>query len=310
MQKQMTAVLLSLALSGCATTPPQAPEIIDIPEKQKVAPQVQPVDTKHKHKIVVARFTEIHEADEHTLPVDPAGQRAKQLLATRLADSRHFQLLEHTGLETYMDQDRLKTFNDETLGADYLITGSVAEYGERHRPMLDFFNSESTDQARSRINIRLIDTQTDQVIFDEHSVGEATTKIKNDRPLSNTHSNLLDDKALATAIEKLLPRLTETLLEKPWQTYILSEQQGYVLITGGAAQGIGMGDTFLVMPSHPLKKNNADEGNAKTRAEKEIATLRVVSQAGENENEISVCELVNGDLQGIDYSQVSVLAAQ
>ena len=56
----------------------------------------------------------------------------------------------------------------------------------------------------------------------------------------------LSDKAISAAISQLVENIINRCTDKPWKSYILSVEDGSYIISGGASQGLAVGDTFNV----------------------------------------------------------------
>lgn len=289
-----SAYLLFIALvCGCAshpqTLPTQAPTTVSAEIKATALP---PANNTFKHKVAVAGFV---------LPTTPqpadASRQAKALLDAHLQSTQKFVVLEHAALLEPMETSHLLAFNDETLGADFLISGTITSHETTRPGWLDGWRNERTITASSSVRLQLTDAYSKRVIFQLENSAISRWALNNDSKDLHEQTARLEAQALAAAIEKSLPTLTAALLHQPWRSQILSAQQGYILINGGAGQGIQIGDTFRVVANAPALVTSTP-----------LATLRVISQAGEHENELSVCELVNGQLPPADFSQLSVLS--
>src|SRR5690606_40670893 len=99
------------------------------------------------------------------------------------------------------------------------------------------------------------------------------------------YDSSLDDKALSAAITKLVSNVVEILMDKPWQAYLIGEQDGLYIMTGGKAQGVKVGDTFSVMQRGKTVRNPQTGLNIElpgTRA----GQIPVITPAGQGDHEI------------------------
>src|SRR5690606_7797901 len=103
--------------------------------------------------------------------------------------------------------------------------------------------------ARAKVNVRLVDVRTGQIVYSEEGSGEALSEANTVFGVGERagYDSSLDDKALSAAISKLVSNVVENLMDKPWQAYLIGEQDGLYIMTGGKTQGVKVGDTFSVM---------------------------------------------------------------
>ena len=86
------------------------------------------------------------------------------------------------------------------------------------------------------------------------------------------------------------------MTKKPWRSYILAEQDGIYIMSGGNSQGISEGSQFKVF-SLGAVINNPQTGAKITLPGKKVAEISVIGTFGEDEfNEISYVQIVNGTL--------------
>jgi hypothetical protein len=96
------------------------------------------------------------------------------------------------------------------------------------------------------------------------------------------------------------------LAARPWQTYILSADQGRYIVAGGKAQGLQPGMMFSVQTAGE-KMKSPQTGFDITLPGREIALLRIDSTFGTSEtDEGSVGSIVSGSLQGFKLEQLVV----
>jgi len=152
--------------------------------------------------------------------------------------------------------------------------------------------------AKAKVEIRLVNIKTGQAFFSATGAGEANTESGEIAGYGSraAYDATLNDRAIGAAITDVIDKLVSTLEEKPWRTDILSIESGQVFISGGSRQGIKAGDTLKVM-SPGQKVKSKQTGMEISLPGKQIATIRVVSFFGDNENnEGSVCEIASGSI--------------
>ncbi|CBL46270.1 Curli production assembly/transport component CsgG [gamma proteobacterium HdN1] len=297
-----TSLAVALAIAGCATV--TKPTVNTMPVTQpQVSPTLQQADFKGlKRKVAIARFSNETTAGASFLldgKGDRVGKQASDILAARLAETGKFILLERADLDKIKDEAAIANLKQSQVGADYLIIGSVSEYGREAVSETGVFSRNKKQQARARVNVRLVEVSTGQIIYSEEGSGEALSEANTVFGVGERagYDTSLDDKALSAAISKLVSNVVENLMDKPWQAYLVGEQGGLYIMTGGKAQGVKVGDQFAAMQRGKVMRNPQTGLNLELPGTK-IGTLKVVSQAGQGDNEISLCQLTSGSLRG------------
>lgn len=303
------AILLSatMLLNGCSSQPATSSVSIVTAPTPLPAKLLSPAQNRLKHKIAIAQFG-FDDDDAPSVAMVHASQQTKAFLDTRLQQTQHFMLLTHEQLQIPLQTTDLLAVNDDLLGADYLIAGEIERHDVTLPGMFDGWRGPKTARARSILLMRVIDAHSGQEVLAHTSQGEITREIHDKTPLDSAGMHAMQDAALSMALNNALPAITQHLLQRRWRGQILSAQQGYVLVNSGAGQGIQMGDEFRVIASkHALTVNTTA---APTTGSPFLATLRVVALAGENEQELSVCELVEGSLPREDLGNLSILSVR
>ena len=139
--------------------------------------------------------------------------------------------------------------------------------------------------------------------------GDATTQTKTVLGIGSTSQfdGTLTDKALSVAVEDMLEDLVNTLSARTWRTDILAVESGQIFVSGGARQGLKVGDTLRVMKAGKVIRS-AQTGFDISLPAAEIARLQVVSLFGDSEaNEGAVTRLSQGSLANIAVSEMFVV---
>jgi hypothetical protein len=228
-------------------------------------------------------------------------------LAARLTESGKFLMLERQDLDKIKAEQDLANITPKTVGADYLIIGSVSEFGRTTTSEVGVFSRNKKQRANATVNVRLVDVTTGQIVFSQEGSGEALSEANRVFGVGESagYDSKLDDEALSAAISKLVSNLIENLLDKPWVAYILDVQQGQVIVSGGKSQGLEIGDEFKVMKRGRVVKN-PQTGLEIELPREEVAKLKVTSFTGNGNNEVSICRLTSGSVKGVKNDQLIV----
>lgn len=291
-----------LALTACATvsTPPKTIEAPVSRGQQELAEQAQSVPDQKllKRKVAIARFsneTRYGRTFQTDANFDPLGKQASDILSTRLVDSQQFLVLERPDIGKVQAEQSLLQGN-QLVGVDALIIGSVTEFGRSTTGKSGFLSSTKVQNAHAKVDVRLVDVHTGQVFFATSGAGDASTESGEIAGYGSRadYDGALNDKAISAAISDMIGRLVSKLQERPWRTDILKVQGNQVFISGGARQGLKLGDMLTVYRAGE-KVKSAQSGFDVELPPSAVGTLRVAGVFGDSEtSEGSICELTSG----------------
>lgn len=306
------AIIFLFLCQSCATV--KKPAIETLPEKK---PQISKTLTQEapqrylKRKIAIARFTnETKYGQSFFLDKDRdwIGKQAMDILSARLGATEKFILLERVDIEKINKELKLGNLSSLKIPADYLIIGSVSEFGRKTTGDVGIFSRTKRQTAYAKVNIRLIDVYTSQIIYSEEGEGEAFSEAGEVFGVGGRagYDSTLNDKAISAAISKLVSNIVGNLLEKPWRSYILSYQDGMYIIAGGKSQGIREGDMFGVY-QRGKRVLNPQTNMMIELPSKLTGTIKVNSSIGTDPlNEVSTCSVLSGDLPRGNFEEVFV----
>lgn len=296
MKKIILLVGICTCLAACSTQQQIVQE----------TPQVKPVQPEQrglKRKVAIARFsneTEYAKGAFYDKENDPVGKQAVDILSTRLASTNKFLLLERQDMDKITDEMKLgdpSTF--QQIGADYLIIGSITEFGRKNLGSVGVLSKSKTQIVEAAVSIRLVDVSTGQIIYSEEAKGEAETTNSTVLGLGDQagYDATLSDKAISAAISKLVENIINNCMDRPWKGYFLSYDENGIFISGGKRQGLAIGDVFAVMKKGKSVKN-PQTGMMIELPGEAVGKIRVVSMAGDTDaNEFSMVTLTEGSLE-------------
>jgi curli biogenesis system outer membrane secretion channel CsgG len=255
-----------------------------------------------KRKVAIARFsneTSYAKGLFYDKNNDPMGNQAVDILSTKLASSGKFILLERQDYQLIKDELKIAD-NDafQEIGADYLIIGSITEFGRKNVGESKVFSRSKTQIVEAGISIRLIDVSTGLIIYSEEAKGQAETSNKTTLGLGKRtdYDSSLSDKAISAAISQLVENIINNCLNRPWKSYFLSYDQDGVIISGGESQGLRLGDRFDVF-SKGRKIKNPQTGMFIELPGKRVGEITIDYSGGASpESEFSIVSFVEGDI--------------
>lgn len=238
-----------------------------------------------KRKVAIGRFsneTQYAKGIFYDKENDPMGKQAFDILSAKLAASGKFILLERGDLASLLEEAKKNENGLATIGADYMIIGSVTEFGRKNVGKSGVFSSTKSQIVEAAVAIRLVDVSTGLIIYSDEGKGmaELTTRTTMGVGGKADYDATLSDKAISEAIGQLVENIINKCTDKPWRTYFLSYDDDAQLIAGGASQGIKVGDQFAVKTKGKQVKN-PQSGVTIELPGKQIGTVTIISTSGD-----------------------------
>ena len=238
-----------------------------------------------KRKVAIGRFsneTQYAKGIFYDKENDPMGKQALDILSAKLAASGKFLLLERSDLATLLEEAKKSDNGLATIGADYMIIGSITEFGRKNVGKSGVFSATKSQIVEAAVAIRLVDVSTGLIIYSDEGKGSAelTTRTTMGVGGKADYDATLSDKAISEAIGQLVENIINKCTNKPWRTFFLSYDNETQLIAGGASQGIKVGDKFTVK-TKGKKVKNPQTGVMIELPGKTLGTVTVTDTAGD-----------------------------
>ena len=256
---------------------------------------------KLKRKVAIARFTNETQSGNTFLVSnngDRIGKQASDILSARLADTGYFLMFERMDSEKTSAEQMLAGLKESGISVDYLIIGSVSEFGRSTESDTGVFSRKKVQKAYAKVNVRLIEVSSGRIIHAEEGAGEALSETKKTLGAGTSagFDQSLTDKSISAAISQLTSNLVENMTSKPWRSYLLTEEEGSYIMAGGASQGLTEGMSLKVYQNGVTIKN-PQTGALITLPGKEVATVTVLATFGDDEfNEVSYAAKTSGTI--------------
>lgn len=248
-------------------------------------------DKTIKRKVAIGRFsneTQYAKGLFYDKENDPMRKQALDILSSKLASSGKFILLEREDLDVLVAEAGADM---NKIGADYIILGSITEFGRKAEGEQKVFSSTKTQTVEAGVSIRLVEAATGLIIYSDEAKGFAETTTKQTMGLGGTagFDATLSDKAISAALSQLVENIINKCMDKPWKSYILSVDDGSYIISGGASQGLAPNDTFIVYKKGKIVTNPQTGLKIELPGTK-TGTVTVLTSIGDTpETEISFC---------------------
>ena len=244
-----------------------------------------------KRKVAIGRFsneTQYAKGLFYDKENDPTRKQALDILSSKLAASGKFILLEREDLDILVSE---AGEDMNKIGADYIILGSITEFGRKTEGEQKVFSSTKTQTVEAGVSIRLVEASTGLIIYSDEAKGYAETSSKQTMGIGGSagYDATLSDKAISSALSQLVENIINKCMDKPWKSYILSVEDGTYIISGGASQGLVAGDKFAVYKKGKIVKNPQTGLNVELPGTK-VGEITIQTSFGDTpETELSFC---------------------
>lgn len=253
-----------------------------------------------KRKVAIGRFsneTQYAKGLFYDKENDPMGKQALDILSSKLAASNKFILLERGDLNKILEEVNDGGSSFQKIGADYLIIGSITEYGRKNIGDVKVFSSSKTQVVEAAVSIRLVDVSTGLIIYSDESKGSAELTTKTTLGLGGKadFDATLSDKAISVAISQLVENIINKCTDKPWRSYFLAFDDD-AIISGGARQGLVEGDIFVVKKKGKVV-TNPQTGIKIELPGKVVGKVNIEMTGGDTpETEFSIVSFTEGEI--------------
>lgn len=262
-----------------------------------------------KRKVAIGRFsneTQYGKGMFYDKENDPMGKQAMDILSSKLAASGKFILLERGDMDLLVAESGDKM---EKIGADYIIVGSITQFGRKTEGKEKVFSSTKSQVVEAGVSVRLVETATGLIVYSDEAKGYAETTTKTTLGIGGTagFDASLSDKAISAALSQLVDNIIDKCMDIPWRSFLLDGEDGTYIMSGGASQGIRPSDKFVVY------KRGKTVTNPQTGIKVElpgtaIGEVTVTSTFGNTvENEMSYCTYTGQELDNEDLSKYYIM---
>lgn len=244
-----------------------------------------------KRKVAIGRFTNETQYAKglfYDKENDPMRKQALDILSSKLAASGKFILLERDDLDVLMAEAGSSM---NKIGADFIILGSITEFGRKAEGQQKVFSSTKTQTAEAGVSIRLVEAATGLIIYSDEAKGYAETTTKQTMGIGGSagYDATLSDKAISAALGQLVENIINKCMDKPWRSYFLSVEDGSYIISGGVSQGLASGDNFTVYKKGKTVTNPQTGMKIELPGTK-VGIVSILQSIGDTpETEISFC---------------------
>ena len=154
--------------------------------------------------------------------VDRLGGQAKGIVITHLQQTGRFNVVDRDNMEEIAREAALKGQQQKLKGADFTVTGDVAEFGRKETGDVQLFGilgSGKKQTAYSKVNLNIVDVLTSEVVYSVQGAGEYALSDREVLGFGGTSSydSTLNGKVLDLAIREAVNRLVEGVEQGKWK---------------------------------------------------------------------------------------------
>lgn len=306
--KSLFLVLVVSATAACTSSTSERVNKITLPQPNAANVEQHHIEQGLKRLVAIGRFSDETKRANGFLfdnNNNRLGKQASDILSSRLTSTGKFIMLERPDIQVL--QQESASFEQSKIGADYLIIGSVSEFGRRTESEVGVFSRNKIQIANATVNIRLVDVKTGQIIYTEEASGESRSEANQVLGVGQVaaYDTSLDDKAISAAISKLVANVINNLMDKPWQAYFLKGDDNTLYMTGGSDQGIKVGDQFnIALQGKPVR--NPQTGFVINLPDKVVGTIAITGFIGSGNDQLSLIQIIDGQVDANNLQQYKI----
>lgn len=153
---------------------------------------------------------------------DRLGNQAKTILKTHLSQTNRFNLVDRDNMQEIEREAKLAGTEQDLVGARYVITGQVTEFGRKEvgdKALFGILGRGKTQVAYSKVSVNLVDVRTSQVVKSIQGAGEYSLSSREILGFGGTSSydSTLNGKVLNLSITDAVNKLVEALEKGTWR---------------------------------------------------------------------------------------------
>jgi len=154
--------------------------------------------------------------------VDRLGGQSKGILITHLQQTGRFTVVDRDNMDETAREASIRKTNQNLKGADFVITGDVAEFGRKETGDVQLFGIAGSGKkqiAYSKVNLNVVDVMTSEVVFSAQGAGEYALSDREVLGFGGTsgYDSTLNGKVLDLAIREAVNRLLEAIEQGKWK---------------------------------------------------------------------------------------------
>ena len=153
--------------------------------------------------------------------VDRLGGQAKTILIGHLQETGRFNVMDRDNMDENAREAKLAGKDQKLIGAQYIITGDVVEFGRKEtgdQQLFGILGSGKKQVAYSKVTLNVVDVITSQVMYSVSGAGEYALSNREIIGFGGTagYDSTLNGKVLDLAVREAVDRLVEGAEKGSW----------------------------------------------------------------------------------------------
>jgi curli biogenesis system outer membrane secretion channel CsgG len=154
--------------------------------------------------------------------VDRLGSQAKTTLVAHLQQTNRFNVLDRDNLEESKQEAQFKAAGQSIKGADFLVTGSVSEFGRKEvgdKQLFGLLGRGKTQVAYAKVTLNIVNPITSEVVYSTQGAGEFSLSEREVLGFgsSASYDATLNGKVLDLAIREAVNNLVSGVDSGAWK---------------------------------------------------------------------------------------------
>jgi curli biogenesis system outer membrane secretion channel CsgG len=203
--------VIALGLTGCATESHQAVAV-----EKSASAVTAPAYNGPKSSLAVGKFDNRSSYLRGLFSdgVDRLGGQAKTILIGHLQQTGRFSVMDRDNMDENAREAKLAGKDQKLVGAQYIITGDVVEFGRKEsgdQQLFGILGSGKKQVAYSKVTLNVVDVLTSQVVYSASGAGEYALSNREVIGFGGTagYDSTLNGKVLDLAVREAVDRLVE-----------------------------------------------------------------------------------------------------
>lgn len=203
--------VIALGLAGCATESHQAVAV-----EKSASAATAPAYNGPKSSLAVGKFDNRSSYLRGLFSdgVDRLGGQAKTILIGHLQQTGRFNVMDRDNMDENAREAKLAGKDQKLIGAQYIITGDVVEFGRKEsgdQQLFGILGSGKKQVAYSKVTLNVVDVLTSQVVYSASGAGEYALSNREVIGFGGTagYDSTLNGKVLDLAVREAVDRLVE-----------------------------------------------------------------------------------------------------
>ncbi len=153
---------------------------------------------------------------------DRLGSQAKTALMSHLQQTNRFTVLDRDNMQMLENESKLTGENQTLLGAKYVITGDVTEFGRKNvgdKQLFGILGKGKTQVAYAKVSINIVDVTTSEVVYTSQGAGEYSLSEREVIGFGSTagYDSTLNGKVLDLALREAVNNIVSGIESGAWE---------------------------------------------------------------------------------------------